>query len=175
MFGGLAHMENEPPSAGSEFQMAIIGPITSIAIGVASLLLAQLFAPTFEGEPPADPATILSQLGPAASILFCLRFVNVALGVFNMVPGFPLDGGRVLRAGLWRATGDRHKATLYAGRAFAVLLIAYGAYAILQYGALGAVWWILIGWFLYAAAKGSSSGSAAPSVTSRCGASCGRG
>lgn len=157
MFGGLAHMDNEPPSAGAEFQMAIIGPIASIAIGVVSLLVAQVFAPSFEGQPPA-PAAVMSQLGPAASILFWLGFVNLVLGVFNMVPGFPLDGGRVLRAGLWHATGDRNKATLwssYAGRGVAAALIAYGVYIILQFGAWGGLWSILIGWFLYAAAKGS--------------------
>ena len=159
MFGGLAHMDREPPSAGAEFQMAIIGPITSIVIGLVSLFLVQFFVPPgVEQAGTTDPAALMAQLGPAASVLIWLGFINVVLGIFNMLPGFPLDGGRVLRAGLWKVTGDRQKATLWsswAGRGFAALLIAYGVFLVVGPGIWGGLWWVLIGWFLYVAARGS--------------------
>src|SRR5690606_16338234 len=87
-----------------------------------------------------------------------LGMINVLLGVFNLIPGFPLDGGRVLRAALWRITGGRMKATLWAsrvGRLIAVLLIAYGIMGVFAGAGFGAFWFALIGWFLYAAARGS--------------------
>lgn len=158
MFGGIAHMEKEPPSAGAEFRMAIIGPVTSIAIGVLALTAAQFVTPALDPEAAQDPASLMAQLGPLASVLVWLGFINVMLGVFNLLPGFPLDGGRVLRAGLWRATGDRRKATRwssYVGRGFAGLLMAYGVFLLFAVGAWTGVWWILIGWFLSSAAKGS--------------------
>jgi Zn-dependent protease/predicted transcriptional regulator len=158
MFGGLAHMEKDPPSAGAEFKMAIIGPVVSIALGVACGLVARALAPELEPTLADDPAALFGSLGPAASVLTWLGSINIVLGLFNMIPGFPLDGGRVLRAGLWHFTGDRRKASLwasYAGRGFALLLIAYGVFVVFAGGTLGGFWYVLIGWFLYTAAEGS--------------------
>ncbi|MBC7172074.1 MAG: site-2 protease family protein [Polyangiaceae bacterium] len=158
MLGGIAHMESAPPSAGAEFRMAAVGPLTSIVIGIAASFVAQAISPPLDPADAQDLATVLGRLGPAASVLAWLGMINVLLGVFNLIPGFPLDGGRVLRAALWRITGDRMKATLWAsrvGRVIAVLLIAYGLVQVFAGGALGGIWLALIGWFLYAAARGS--------------------
>lgn len=105
MFGGMAQMENEPPTWRAEFAMAIVGPLTSLALGVFFLWLTP-----FAGGPldidPDDPGATLAALGP----------VNILLALFNLVPGFPLDGGRVLRALLWALTGSLRRATRYASR-----------------------------------------------------------
>src|SRR5690606_33063446 len=134
------------------------GPAVSIALGFISWTVAQALSPQIDPALAGDPEAFFGRLGPVASVFTWLGMVNIVLGVFNMIPGFPLDGGRVLRAGLWRLTGDRRKASLwasYAGRAFAVLLITYGLFAVFAGGFLGGLWWVLIGWFLYAAAQGS--------------------
>jgi Zn-dependent protease/predicted transcriptional regulator len=158
MFGGLAHMERDPPSAGAEFKMAIVGPVVSIGLGVACLLGAHALSPQLDPALADDSAAFFGGLGPVASVLTWLGSINIVLGLFNLIPGFPLDGGRVLRAGLWHFTGNRRKASLwasYAGRAFALLLIGYGVFAVFAGGGLGALWYVLIGWFLYTAAHGS--------------------
>jgi Zn-dependent protease/CBS domain-containing protein len=157
MLGGIAHMEKEPPSAGAEFKMAIAGPAVSIALGFACGLVAQALSPPLDPALADDPAAWFGRLEPVASVLTWLGTINIVLGLFNLIPGFPLDGGRVLRAGLWHFTGDRRKASLwasYAGRAFALFLIGYGVFAVFAGGALGGFWYVLIGWFLYTAAKG---------------------
>jgi Zn-dependent protease len=161
MFGGVAHMEDEPPSWKSELAMAIVGPITSLVLGVLFLMLARLVAGPFELDPD-QPQTALGDLGPLASLLFWLGPVNIILALFNLVPGFPLDGGRVLRALLWGATGDLVAATRRASRAgqgFAWVLMAAGLLMILGLrvpifgtGFVNGLWIALIGWFLNNAA-----------------------
>src|SRR5690606_20890178 len=99
VFGGMAQMREEPHAWRPELWMALAGPITSLLLGVGFLLLGGLFA---GGLPEgADPEAFVSNLNPVATLLFWLGPINIILGVFNMVPGFPLDGGRVLRAALW--------------------------------------------------------------------------
>ena len=92
--GGVSQIESDPPDAKTEFWMAIAGPLTSAAIGILLLLIA-LFVGWRPGITPGDPLI---------SVLVWLGYINVALAVFNMVPGYPLDGGRVLRAIIWRIT-----------------------------------------------------------------------
>lgn len=164
MFGGMAHMENEPPSWRGEFLMAIVGPLTSLVLGLVFLWLAGVV----HGPIPFDrddPAAALATLGPVVTVLLWLGPVNILLALFNLVPGFPLDGGRVLRALLWGATGNPQLATRWAsvaGQAFGWVLIAAGIVMIFGWsvpifgtGFVGGLWLIFIGWFLSAAAVAS--------------------
>jgi len=161
MFGGMAHMENEPPSWRAELGMAIVGPLTSLVLGFAFLWLGGLLSGPLPFD-PANPQATLAALGPAASLLFWLGPVNIGLALFNLVPGFPLDGGRVLRALMWGMTGNLRLATRrasQAGQGFAWLLMASGVAAMLGLhlpffggGFVNGVWLTFIGWFLNNAA-----------------------
>ncbi len=161
VFGGMAHMESEPATWRSELAMAIAGPITSLILGVAFIWLAGLLAGPIQLN-PQDPVEAMSKLGPLATLLFWLGPINILLGVFNLVPGFPLDGGRVLRAILWGVTGDIVRATRWAsgaGQLVAWALIGTGFAMVLGVrvpffgtGVVGGLWLALIGWFLNNAA-----------------------
>ena len=139
IFGGMAQIRREAPTPKAEFLIAIAGPIVSVGVGVAFWLLAAL-----PGAPPE--LTAVSEH---------LRNINLVLAIFNLVPGYPLDGGRVLRAALWAWSKNFHKATRQAARAgqgFAVLLMLVGAWDLVAGLAIGGVWFLLIGAFLYTAA-----------------------
>ncbi|MDZ7782298.1 MAG: site-2 protease family protein [Halioglobus sp.] len=161
VFGGMAHMENEPRAWRDELWMAIVGPITSLVLGVGFLVLAGWFIePGTLGQ--QQPEQVFSQLAPVPTVLLWLGNINIILALFNLVPGFPLDGGRVLRAVLWGITGDMQRATRsasQAGQVFAWFLIACGLAMILGVrlpvfgsGLLPGVWLAFIGWFLNNAA-----------------------
>jgi Zn-dependent protease/predicted transcriptional regulator len=143
IFGGVAEMDREPPSAGAEFRMAIAGPVASIAIGAAFYLAYR----------------VGSSLGwpiPATSVLEYLGFINVVLAVFNLLPAFPLDGGRVMRSILWQRRGDLRSATRTAanvGSAFGLGFILLGVFAVLGGAFIGGMWWFLIGMFLRGASR----------------------
>jgi Zn-dependent protease/predicted transcriptional regulator len=161
IFGGMAHIEHEPDKWRSELWMAAAGPAASFAIGFGCLLLAGLLTGPLELD-PEEPARALAALGPLPTLLVWLGQVNILLAIFNLVPGFPLDGGRVLRALLWAYTGSVRKATRLAsaaGQAFAWLLIGVGFAMILGFrfpvlggGLVGGIWLAFIGWFLNNAA-----------------------
>jgi Zn-dependent protease/predicted transcriptional regulator len=166
LFGGMAHMEDQPPTPRSELLMAIVGPVTSIVIGAASIWIAWALAgPEALALMTEQPVVALSYLGPVETILLWLGPINLLLGVFNLVPGFPLDGGRVFRAVVWSVTGDIKKATLWAstgGRIVAVALMAMGVamalgvrLPIFGTGLFAGLWLVLIGWFLHKAAQAS--------------------
>jgi len=167
VFGGMAHMEAEPRTWQAELGMAIAGPLASLGLGLLFLILAQVIAGPIALD-PEDPARSLAQVGPVATLLLWLGPVNIILGLFNLVPGFPLDGGRVLRAVLWGLTGDLTRSTLLAatvGQAFSWVLIGLGFAMMLGLrvpifgsGALGGLWLALIGWFLGNAARQSWQG-----------------
>ncbi len=160
IFGGMAHLEEDAREWRTELYMAAVGPATSLAIGVVCIWLGSLGAGSAGGID--SPEQLLADLGPWRTLLLWLGPVNIVLGLFNLVPGFPLDGGRVLRAAIWGATGDLHRATRWAsnaGRAFAWFLIACGVAMILGIrlpifgtGIVGGLWLALIGWFLHNAA-----------------------
>lgn len=166
MFGGMAQMEGEPSSPKGELLMAIVGPITSIVIGMAATAgaYASLGSETVQLL-MTQPEKGMSQVGPFATILLWLGPINVLLGFFNMIPGFPLDGGRVLRSILWWTTGDLKRATFWAsgvGRFFGLLLMVTGVAMIFGFqvplfgsGIVPGFWLVLIGWFLRNAAQGS--------------------
>jgi Zn-dependent protease len=145
MFGGVAQLEGEPTSAGSEFTMAIAGPIVSA-------ILAAIFGGLWiVGKSESWGA-------PLVLTLRQLMLVNVMVLVFNLIPAFPLDGGRVLRSILWAVTHSLRRATYWAaalGRAFAWLLIAAGVLMIFNGNFLNGLWFGLIGFFLANAAAGS--------------------
>jgi Zn-dependent protease/predicted transcriptional regulator len=161
MFGGMAHMENEPPSWRSELVMAAVGPITSLLLGFMFLALAGIVAGPVDFD-PEDPGKGFAALSPVATLLLWLGPVNILLALFNLVPGFPLDGGRMLRAIMWGLTGNLRSATRWAsrgGQAFAWMLMATGLLMLLGFhipvlggGPLGGVWLMFIGWFLNNAA-----------------------
>lgn len=159
VFGGVSELETEPRTPSTEFSIAIVGPLTSLGIGLLFLLLGlQLAEPGFIDAFEADPEAAMAALGPLATLCMWLGPVNLMLAIFNLVPGFPLDGGRVLRAALWWLGGDLRRATESAsqvGRAFAWGLMAWGAWAALGGALIQGLWLLLIGWFLNNAARAS--------------------
>jgi Zn-dependent protease/predicted transcriptional regulator len=146
LLGGVAQMEKEATDPKTEFWMAIVGPITSGVLGFILLALADA-AGWGMREAPATPGIAL---------LVWLGYINLALAAFNMIPGFPLDGGRVLRSILWWAMGDVERSTRVAarvGQVIAVLFIAFGIFRFFGGAGLGGLWLAFIGWFLLQAAS----------------------
>ncbi len=145
MLGGVSTIESEATSPGREALLAGIGPASSLALGVACWYAGHAI----------DTSSI------ARAVLIYLGFINLVLAVFNMVPGFPLDGSKVLHAALWGITHDVLKATRWAARAGVVigaLMIAYGLYSLLGRGALfsgyiGPLWFAFIGFFVFQASQ----------------------
>jgi Zn-dependent protease/predicted transcriptional regulator len=164
LFGGMAHLEHEPESPRAEFWMAIVGPATSIILGLLCVWVGSFLLPNPDAL-ASTPLSVMEHASPLTTILLWLGPLNILLGVFNMLPGFPLDGGRVLRAVLWWGTGDLRQATLIAsraGQAFAWFLMGLGVFMMLGRsvpffgsGFGSGVWLLLIGWFLNNAARAS--------------------
>jgi Zn-dependent protease/CBS domain-containing protein len=150
--GGVANMGKEPDDAKSEFWIAAAGPITSILLGLMFLgLAAAAGSSPWTGTPRS----------PLWAGFVWLGYINIVLAVFNMIPGFPLDGGRVLRAIVWKITGDGVKATQVAGRigqGIAVLFIVFGFFRFFAAADFGGLWLAFIGWFLAEAAASSQIG-----------------
>jgi Zn-dependent protease/predicted transcriptional regulator len=145
IFGGMAHLSGEPKTAGDEFKIAAIGPVSSIVIAAIFWAIANSLAAL---DAPALWVAVFRYLA----------FINVALAVFNLLPGFPLDGGRILRAILWHFWGDFRRATAAAadwGNTIAWGLIALGALEIFGGALVSGIWMIFIGLFLRGAANAS--------------------
>jgi Zn-dependent protease/CBS domain-containing protein len=143
IFGGVAEMGNEPPSAKDEFYIAVVGPLSSFAIAFL-----------FFGFNRLGDATGLPI--PLSAVFAYLAMINMMLGIFNLVPAFPLDGGRIFRAALWSWKGNLRWATRissYIGSGFGLLLIFYGILQVLSGYIIGGMWLFLIGMFIYSAAK----------------------
>jgi Zn-dependent protease/CBS domain-containing protein len=146
--GGVSQIESDAPDAKSEFWIAIVGPITSAIIGIVCLWAARLSGWTPNNEAPTVIAPVLLWLG----------YINLGLAAFNMIPGYPLDGGRVLRSVLWWTTGSAPRATRWAsqvGQVVAFLFIAFGLYRFFVGANFGGLWLAFIGWFLMDAARSS--------------------
>lgn len=156
LFGGMAHMDKDPSSPKAELLMAAVGPLVSLVIGIGSIMIGGALAGPAMERFAEEPELAYASLGPVATLLLWLGPVNVLLAIFNMVPGFPLDGGRVLRAALWWWTGDLRRATRWAsgaGRLFGFTLIALGVWMIFRGGLGSGIWLALIGWFISSAAR----------------------
>jgi len=142
IFGGVARIGREPPTAGAEFRIAIAGPLTSLGLAAA-----------FGGL-----SAILAEYAVVAAPLAYLGRINLLLAAFNMIPGFPLDGGRVLRAALWQFGGGYEKATRWAartGQAVAYGFIGLGVVQFFLGGLTNGLWLAFIGWYLNSAARAS--------------------
>jgi Zn-dependent protease len=143
VFGGVAHLEEEPADPAVEFKMAVAGPAMSFFLSLIFFTLTQA----------------LYSLGISDSILSITNYlfiINLVVGVFNLIPGFPLDGGRILRSALWSFTKDLRKATGIAsafGKGFAFFLIAAGLWSLFTGSLISGIWFILIGLFLQEAAE----------------------
>lgn len=147
MLGGISEMENEAPDARTDLAVAAAGPLTSLALGglfgIATML-----------------ASAVNANELIISLLLWLAVINVILGVFNLLPGAPLDGGRVLRAILWRRYHSRSRADLAAanaGRALGLTLLFVGFAEIVFLGTTTGLWMMLIGWFLMSAARAEAT------------------
>lgn len=161
VFGGMAHMENDARRWSDELWMAIVGPATSLVIGIAcTMTAAYMMGPV--NIDTDNIVQLVADLGTVPTLLLWLGQINILLGIFNLVPGFPLDGGRVLRAVLWGITGNLRRATRWAsgaGQVFAWILIGSGVAMMFDFrvpvfgtGFANGLWIALIGWFLNNAA-----------------------
>jgi Zn-dependent protease/CBS domain-containing protein len=145
IFGGISNIEQEPQNPSTEFQMAFVGPLTSLVIGALALLL--LWALRGGGS-------------PLSAILGYLGVTNILLGLFNLIPGFPLDGGRVLRSIVWRISGSARIATRVAttsGQVIAYLLIFVGILLFFTGNLFDGLWFGFIGWFLLNGAQAANT------------------
>ncbi len=145
IFGGVAEMEDEPRQPGAEFFMAVAGPVTSVLLG---LILLGFTAVVPAARWPVTIYGVVSYLGT----------INLVLAGFNLLPAFPLDGGRLLRAALWKWTGDLRRATRIASNIASVIgfgLIGLGIAFFIRGALIGGVWWFIIGLFVRQSASGA--------------------
>jgi Zn-dependent protease/CBS domain-containing protein len=149
LFGGVSRFSSETNSPGTQALFTFVGPLTSLVLGAVFYVISLAFG---SGPHPGLVAATLSWLG----------YINISLGIFNLVPAFPLDGGRLLQSLIWLRTGDRLRATRIAARigmGFAYLLIAYGLATFIFTGSVvGGVWSAFLGWFLLNAARSEEAG-----------------
>jgi CBS domain-containing protein len=143
VFGGVAEMEDEPPTARAEFMMAIAGPLSSMIIGAVFYLI-HLWGESIDWSTPVN------------AVIFYIAYINGILAAFNLLPAFPLDGGRVLRSILWGLKGNLQWATRISatvGSGFALGLMFLGVLQFIGGNIIGGVWMFLIGMFLRNAAQ----------------------
>ena len=155
LFGGLMHMRSEPATPGAEFRVAVAGPLATLLViilaGGAGLAIAG-------ADEFADALTLSGggDLSLAAAIISALAFINVVVLVFNLIPAYPLDGGRIARAAVWKVTGDRHRSTRAAaavGRAFAGLLVIGGLLLLFNGATFDGIYLAFLGWLLGSQAR----------------------
>ncbi len=160
-FGGVAKITREADSPGAEFRIAAAGPAVTAAIIVVCVGVAALLS--HAGQVFDTARFVNDATTPGLALLGWLASINVILLLFNLVPAFPLDGGRIARAIAWKISGDRNRGTRFAGRAgqgFAYLLIGFGVYLLLTSDSLNGIYTIVLGFFLNQAARGAVLSSA---------------
>jgi Zn-dependent protease/CBS domain-containing protein len=161
IFGGVSNIEREPPSPATEFLVTIVGPLSSLVLGVLFIYLGGR-----DIQPLALPTLqAFGQLEPISTLFLWLGSINILLAIFNMIPGFPLDGGRILRSIIWAITGNLRSSTRIAtwvGQAVAWMFILTGIAMVFGFqvpifgtGIVGGLWLAFIGWFLNMAASQS--------------------
>lgn len=142
IFGGVAQMEKEPHQPLTELKIALAGPATSLALALLAWALYRLFPPELA----------------ISNLIWFLARINFVVGIINLIPAFPLDGGRVLRAGLWHTMKNMLRATRFAvaiGSVFAFLAIGWGFIMLFQYAWVWGIWYIFLGWMLFQAGQAS--------------------
>jgi Zn-dependent protease len=160
VFGGLAKLSRDSESPGEEFRIAAAGPaVTAVitALSLGAVALASHHGSTLDLLGGANAGS------PLLALAAWLALVNAGLLGFNLIPGFPLDGGRIARAIAWKLTGDRHRATRFAarlGQAFAYLLMGFGIYLLTTGSTADGLWLAILGWFLSTGARGAVVSSA---------------
>jgi Zn-dependent protease/predicted transcriptional regulator len=164
MFGGVSNIQQEPESPTSEFLMALVGPLTSIVVGAALTLGGSLTSGPL-AHTVRNPQQVLSGIGPLPTLLLWLGSVNLTVGLFNLLPAFPLDGGRILRSILWALSDSLRRATRWAaavGQAISWTVIFAGISTVFGLrlpfvggGFVNGLWLVFIGWFLSDAAAAS--------------------
>jgi Zn-dependent protease len=160
-FGGLAKLSRDSRSPGEEFRVAAAGPAVTLAIVALCLAAGALLS---RGGAVVDSAVLShSATTPAVALIGWLAMINTVLFVFNMVPAFPLDGGRIARAIAWKVTGDKNRGTRFSGRlgqGFSWLMIGFGFYLLVSGISPGnGIYFMILGWFLGSAAKGAVASS----------------
>ena len=162
LLGGVAKLSRDSKTPGEEFRVAAAGPlVTLLIVGACFGLMALL-----EGAGRALDIALLESGSAGSTVQLLVGFlasVNAVLFVFNLVPAFPLDGGRIARSIAWKLTGDRTKGTVFAarlGQLFGILMVGYGAYVFLNDDrAFSGIWWALIGWMIFSAAGSAAVGA----------------
>jgi Zn-dependent protease len=154
-FGGLAKLTREPATPGQDFRIAAAGPAVTLlifALCCVALLLSNV-------QDVARAIVLdIDRSSPTVGLLSYLAGINLVVLLFNLVPAFPLDGGRIARALAWQITGDQNRGTRIAarlGQGFAYILMGLGVYLVLRSDAFGGLWLLLLGWFLAQAARGA--------------------
>ncbi|MEI6792397.1 MAG: site-2 protease family protein [Actinomycetes bacterium] len=160
LFGGVAKLSRDSDSPGEEFKVAAAGPAVTAIIVVVCLVISVIASQTAD---VVDTATLsIVATTPFTALIGWLAIVNVALLLFNLVPAFPLDGGRIARAIAWKVTGERGKGTRFAGylgQGFGMIMIAAGIVAVMRGDLVSGLWFAVLGWFLASAARGAVASS----------------
>jgi Zn-dependent protease len=167
LFGGVARMSRDSQSAGVEFRVAAAGPLVTLLIAIGCTAVGVALAGSEQGFVDAMVVDEGAEVSGPLAVVAWLASINALVLVFNLIPAFPLDGGRIARAIAWRLTGDRNRATRFAanlGQGFAYVFIALGLLALVSGEVLTGIWIALIGFLLGSAARGTA---ARTEVTSR--------
>lgn len=157
LLGGLAKMDRDPPTAGVEFRVAAAGPLVTLLLAIG--LLGGAYAVHDGPAQELQPLTLVAGESPLVVALTTLGWINVFLLLFNLIPAYPLDGGRIARSAIWAATGDSHRATLVAatiGRWFGYLLIGLGVFLIARGAVIGGALFMFMGWSLAQTARAAT-------------------
>ena len=163
LFGGVAKMSQDTSSPGVEFRVAVAGPVVTLLIAILCAGLGIAAAGGANEYWNAVAFDAESTAGGFVAMMSYLASINVLLLVFNLIPAFPLDGGRIARAIAWKVTGDRTRATTFAatiGRGFSYVLIGVGVFMAIQVDFLSGIWLVFIGMFLGQAARSATYQSA---------------